>query len=439
MEPLQNGNKSTSTLQRVAIGAGAFIVVALTVVSAVFLAMQELPEDGVSPAPGTPPTDITQINPTSESTITPVRTPPTATATTEAPDPTNTSVPPPTEPAPTDTPPPPVEETDEPLPSDTPLLPDNTNTPEPPVATNTPVQVTATFTAIPAEVTNCGTAPPEGWVPYTVQLGDTFNSLATRTNISVFELQEANCLRDIQIGNPLYLPFLPPTPTTTSTPTPSGASPPTVTRTGTPIAPKISDVLTQQTDTEIIVIVKGENFRSREAGFRAELVGPTTITLTLGQARTSTNFEASAPIPDNLPAILPQGSYDLVVINPNGQLDTRTNVFPPGAATPTATPAPPQISQVSPSSGSVSEDRTLTIIGNHFRPLESGFKVELRHENGDLTVEVSVTEDSRPATNTSFDVLVKANQLKNGGYDLLVTNPNGQTAIEEDAYEANSN
>ncbi len=239
MEPSQNGNESTSTLQRVAIGAGAFIVVALTVVAAVFFAMQDLPEDGLTP--DITPTDIAQINLTVENTITPVRTPPTATATSEAPSPTNTPTEEPLEPSPTAPVPPPVEETEEPLPpSDTPVPPDtDTSTPEPPAATNTPFQVTATFTATPSEVTNCGTAPPEGWALYTVQLGDTFNSLATRTNTSVFELQEANCLRQIQIGDSLYLPFIPPTPTVTNTPTPGGAAPPTATRTGTPFAPKL--------------------------------------------------------------------------------------------------------------------------------------------------------------------------------------------------------
>ncbi len=330
MEPLQNGNESSSTLQRVAIGAGAFIVVVLTVVSAVFLAMQDLPEDGL--APDITPTDIVQINPTVDSTP-PVRTPPPA-ITTEAPGPTNTPEPLPTEPLSADTPIPPVEETEEPSPTALPPPPD-TSTPEAPVATNTPVQVTATFTATPAEVTNCGTAPPAGWVSYTVQLGDTFNSLATRTNVSVFELQESNCLRDIQIGDSLYLPFIPPAPTVTNTSTPGGSSQPAATRTGTPFAPDIDEVITQQTDTEIIVIVEGKNFRSKEAGFRVELVGPTTIVLTLGQAKTSTSFEASVPI---LPADLPKGSYDLVVINPNGRLDTKTNVFPPGGtATPTVT------------------------------------------------------------------------------------------------------
>ena len=212
---------------------------------------------------------------------------------------------------------------------------------------------------------------------------------------------------------------------------------PTATRTSTPIAPRISSVIARQTDTDIIVIVEGENFRSREGGFRAELVGPTTIALTLGQARTDTSFEASAPIPTDLPADLPTGAYDLVVINPSGRLDTRTDVFPPSDAPATATPLPPEITRVSPTSGNISEDVRITIQGRNFRPLESGFRVEVRSTDGNTSVDLGIDQTVRPATGTSFDVVLRSGDLSSGGtYDILVTNPDGQTDIERSAYTA---
>jgi hypothetical protein len=264
------------------------------------------------------------------------------------------------------------------------------------------------------------------------------NSLADRTNLSVFDLQQVNCLESFTIfpGDIVYLPFTPPTATPSPTRAPTGTRRPTPTRTATPINPRIVSVVARLTPTEIVVVVQGENFRSRERGFRAELVGPTTIPLQLGEARTSTSFEAFAPVPLDLPADLPRGTYDLVVINPNGRLDTERGVFPPSNATATPTPAPPEITRVSPSTGRVSEDVRLTVQGRNFRPLLPGFLVEIRSDDGSLTVELPVDESVRPATSTSFDVIITAGTLTRGIYDLLVTNPNGQTDIERDAYEA---
>ena len=104
--------------------------------------------------------------------------------------------------------------------------------------------------------------------------------------------------------------------------------------------------------------------------------------------------------------------------------------------TPTPTPAPPEITRVSPSSGRISEDVRLTVQGRNFRPLEPGFLVELQSDDGTLTVVLPVDESVRPATSTSFDVIITSGTLTTGTYDLLVTNPDGQTDIERDAYDA---
>lgn len=426
MEPLPNGNGTTSPLQRIAIGLGTLIVVVLTVIAAVFLAMQDLPEEEATP--------VAPVSTTAIPSATPL--PPISTSTpTSIPSPTDT---PSTTPSPSATSLPPLE------PTEVPATFTNTPEPSPPTATPTPVVVVViTPTPLPTvtqpePVAGGVCQPPPTWITYAVQTGDTLNSLATRTNVSVFDLQQVNCLDSftIQAGQTIYLPFTPPTPTVTNTPSPTGTRRPTPTRTPTPISPRILTVIVKQTDAEIIVIVKGENFRSKEAGFRAELVGPTTIPLQLGAARTSTSFEASAPIPDDLPPTLPRGAYDLVVINPSGRLDTKTGVYPPSNATPTTTPPPPEITRISPSSGRISEDVRLTVQGRNFRPLEAGFKVEIRAEDGSLTVELSVDEAVRPATSTSFDVIIRAGDLTRGTYDLLVTNPDGQTDIERSVYDA---
>jgi LysM repeat protein len=422
MESFSNENEKSSLLQRILIGVGALIVIGLTVVAAVFLTVQDLPEEAT-------PTSVTVvISPPAIVTPTPTR--PISTPT-QAPLPPDTAVVPttPAAEAPTVTEVPPTA-------TDTPLPPPPTATPTQVVLVVTATAAPATATPVPVAVGTCQLPPT--WVAYTVQTGDTLNSLADRTNRSVFDLQQVNCLESFTIlpGDTIYLPFTPPSPTPSPTRAPTGTRRPTPTRTATPINPRIINVVARKTDTEIVVVVQGENFRSREQGFRAELVGPTTIELQLGEARTSTNFEAFAPIPADLPAILPRGAYDLVVINPFGGLDTERGVFPPRDATPTPTPAPPEITRASPASGRISEDVRLTIQGRNFRPLEPGFLVEIRSDDGTLTVDLPVDQSVRPATSTSFDVIVTAGTLTTGTYDLLVTNPNGQTDIERNAYDA---
>jgi len=75
------------------------------------------------------------------------------------------------------------------------------------------------FTPTPVPPPPCG--PPPGWVQYVVQPGDTIHSLAARTNTTVYAIAQANCLtRDvIHVGQVVWLPFLPPPPTPTLPPT----------------------------------------------------------------------------------------------------------------------------------------------------------------------------------------------------------------------------
>jgi LysM repeat protein len=106
------------------------------------------------------------------------------------------------------------------------------------------------FTPTPLPPPPCG--PPPGWVQYVVQPGDTLNSLAARTNTTVYAIAQASCLTRnvIHAGQVVWLPFLPPpptptlpptatytpypTPTSTLAPTPSNTPPATFTATSQP-------------------------------------------------------------------------------------------------------------------------------------------------------------------------------------------------------------
>jgi LysM repeat protein len=102
---------------------------------------------------------------------------------------------------------------------------------------------TPTATAVPCN-------PPYWWVTYIVQSGDTLSSLAVRYNISVYQLQQANCLTStfIYAGQilrvppivvyptftPTFIPTLIPSATPTDTPTATPTDTPTATPTATP-------------------------------------------------------------------------------------------------------------------------------------------------------------------------------------------------------------
>ncbi|OGO34386.1 MAG: hypothetical protein A2Z16_05290 [Chloroflexi bacterium RBG_16_54_18] len=54
-----------------------------------------------------------------------------------------------------------------------------------------------------------------GWVPYTVRSGETLYSLSRTLGVSIYALQQANCMGGstlLRAGQTLYVPFLPPPP-----------------------------------------------------------------------------------------------------------------------------------------------------------------------------------------------------------------------------------
>ncbi len=425
MEPSANDVQPTSSLQRLAIAAGVLIIVVLTVVAALFLAMEDLPE-------GEEPTALVQVTPT-----TPI--PPTATP---SPSPSATAEPPAPTPSPSPTSPGPEEPTVTPSATAT-----ATNSPEPTPAPPTPTQMVVVVTATPPPGTPAqpGPAtpppaegvcqPPPTWVSYQVQVGDTLNSLAERTGSTVFELQQVNCLESftIQPGQTVYLPFIPPTPTITPTASATARPGPTPTRTATPISPQIDSVTPNRVDREaadeeVTITILGRNFRPREQGFRVDLRGPASVQLQVGPGGTSTSFETIVP-----PG-LPLGSYDLVVTNSDGRAGTRQSVYTIGPPRPTDTPAPaPDVIRFTPTSGLISEEIVLTVQGRDFQADQTGFRVELQSISSSFNVELELGE---VRTDTNFTAIIPPDSLERGDYNLVVTNPDGRSDIASDRYRA---
>jgi LysM repeat protein len=325
---------TTTPLQRIAIAVGTLIVVALTVVAAIFLAVGDLPnEQPTVVVIGTP----TGLLPTATQPAIPLVSP-----TAEVVLPTSTPL---------------ATSTPSATPSATPLPPEPTATSVPPTATDTPLPSPPTFTSTPtpsvtltptptesAPATSTGGVcqPPPTWVAYAVKPGDTLNVLAERTNVSVNDLQRVNCLDTftLQVGQTVYLPFTPPTSTVTPTPTPKTPTP-TPTPTGTPTAtPRPPEIFSSEPDSgvnsnEIIIAIQGRNFQPESDGFRVELrTGGVKQNLLLGDLVTSTSFEAKVPLG------LPPGTYDLWVINPDDQFDIRESAYTSITPTPTVTPTP---------------------------------------------------------------------------------------------------
>jgi RNA polymerase sigma factor (sigma-70 family) len=99
-----------------------------------------------------------------------------------------------------------------------------------PTATPSPTAIPSPTVTSSPTATPCG--PPADWVIYSVQPGDGYYALARRTNISIQQIQQANCTTDLRLfaGQSLFLPFIPPpisTATPTSTPDPTDTATPT--------------------------------------------------------------------------------------------------------------------------------------------------------------------------------------------------------------------
>jgi RNA polymerase sigma factor (sigma-70 family) len=101
-------------------------------------------------------------------------------------------------------------------------VPSQTSTPTGIVPLPTATGISTLAPTSSPTATRCG--PPIGWVVYTVRPGDTYYSLARKTNIAIWQIQQANCTRGIWLlaGQGLFLPFIPlPLVTATATATPT--------------------------------------------------------------------------------------------------------------------------------------------------------------------------------------------------------------------------
>lgn len=123
------------------------------------------------------------------------------------------------------------------------------------------------------------------------------------------------------------------TPAATGTPTPS----PSPTRTPTRSRPEIFSVspASGEVGANVVILVRGQNFRPNEAGFRVELIGDGgSNILSVSGLGSDSAFEAI------LPSNLSVGSYDLIVVNPDSEMAIRSAAYEVTNRRVTVTPQP---------------------------------------------------------------------------------------------------
>ncbi len=290
------------------IGLAAASTVALTVVIALLLALQDLPL-GVQPPVVQPTPQFTPFTPVLGATETPRLILPAATA-------TNLPVPL----APTFTP------------GSAEVLPTATT-----AASLTPLPSLTPLVATPTPLPQVCT-PPYGWVGYTVQVGDTLNELAYRYGVGVLQLMQANCL-DNQSLYPGQVIFLPPVVfTPTSPPLPQCGPPPGwvqyVVQPGDTL-----DSLAARTNTTVYAIAQASCL-TRHVIRAGQVVWlpylPPPLTPTLPPSATYTPYVPPHPTP-TFTLVPPPSNTPPATFTPTSQPPTATVPPPP---THTATPRP---------------------------------------------------------------------------------------------------
>lgn len=117
------------------------------------------------------------------------------------------------------------------IPADTPTptfvlpaspIPVTTTSTSLPTTTLDPTLPTQTFTATNTVIAPVACQPPAGWIPISIQLNDTLDSLAVRYNIDKNQLRNANCLLSDTLP-PGSLFYVPPAPTSTTISCSAGA------------------------------------------------------------------------------------------------------------------------------------------------------------------------------------------------------------------------
>ena len=151
-------------------------------------------------------------------------------------------------------------------------------------------ELTSTVTITPS-ATSC--VPPDGWVSYTLQPGDTLGSIAQRIDITVEELSRFNCLSDANdvSGQEIFVPHIPNRLTLTK---------PTVTFT--PLSPTETDL--PPTSTNTLTVVPPTETPTNEPSPTAQPNTPTSapeLTATRTMPPTATNTLTLTPTPTYTP------------------------------------------------------------------------------------------------------------------------------------------
>lgn len=158
-------------------------------------------------------------------------------------------------------------------------------------------------TPTPVPVT-CG--PPPDWVQYMVQPEDNLWNLSRRLGISVEEIQQANCMTstDLRVGQPIFLPALPPplTPTPSRTPTFTPTSTPTPSATSTLTATPTPTFTPSPTGTTTPTFTPTATSTATPTATKTATLTPTSSpTSTLTPAPTSTFTPTPAPTATTAP------------------------------------------------------------------------------------------------------------------------------------------
>ncbi len=195
----------------------------------------------------------------------------------------------------------------------------------------------------------CG--PPDSWVRYTVQPGDTLYSLAQSRNISVFEAMKANCMVSSKLfaGRQVYLPPLPATavpPTNTPRPRPTNTRRPPASSTPPPV---VTSTPTVPTMTPTITSTAVTNTPTSTATPSSTATATMTPTATSASPTFTPTHTATAVPPTNTPTPQPPTATNTPLpptFTATPQPPTATNTPLPTATdtpvppTPTETPTP---------------------------------------------------------------------------------------------------
>ena len=141
----------------------------------------------------------------------------------------------------------------------------------------------------------------------------------------------------------------------------------------------------------------------------------TTATVAIGGSTCTSPSATSTVITCQSPVLAGTASYNVVVTNPDGQIDTETNGW--------QSQAEPTISGVTPSSGDITGGTSVTITGTNF---ESG-----------LSVNFGVVPATVDSFSTTSLIVTAPTGIATGLVDVQVVNPTSQSVTSSNAYTYN--